>query len=107
MSSFAARSAARASKGARSACDEEPAGVSDGVAVRPSRRTDGCREDACCSSPTGPCNAPDTPAGVRYSWRDLDWPHRSILVFSTHFVLTHAHPGATSRSVTHLDTTPS
>ena len=53
------------------------------------------------------CNAPDTPAGGRYSWRDLDWPHRSILVFSAHFVLTRAHPGATSRSVTHPDTTPS
>src|SRR4051812_38125634 len=34
-------SAARASKGARSAWDEEPTGVSDRVAVRPSRRTDG------------------------------------------------------------------
>ena len=22
-----------------------------------------------------PYNAPDTPAGGRYSWRDLDWPH--------------------------------
>src|SRR4051812_44354272 len=53
------------------------------------------------------CNALDTPAGGRYSWRDLDWPHRSILVFSAHFVLTRAHPGATSRSVTHPDTTPS
>ena len=53
------------------------------------------------------CNAPNTPAGGRYSWRDLDWPHRSILVFSAHFVLTHAHPRATSRSVTHPDTTPS
>ena len=53
------------------------------------------------------CNAPDTPAGGRYSWRDLDWPHRSILVFSAYFVLTHVHPGATSRLVTHPDTTPS
>ena len=53
------------------------------------------------------CNAPDTPADGRYSWRDLDWPHISILVFSAHFVLTHAHPGATSRSVTHPETTPS
>src|SRR3954462_2740026 len=53
------------------------------------------------------CNAPDRPAGGRYSWRDLDWPHRSILVFSAHFVHTRAHPGATSRSVTHPDTTPS
>ena len=53
------------------------------------------------------CNAPDIPASGRYSWRDLDWPHRSILVFSAHFVLTHEHPGATSWSVTHLETTPS
>ena len=35
------RSAACASMGARRAWDEEPAGVSDGVAVRPSCRTDG------------------------------------------------------------------
>ena len=42
------------------------------------------------------CNAPDTPASGRYSWWDLDWAHRSILVFSAHFLLTRAHPGATS-----------
>ena len=46
-------SAARASMGARSARDEEPAGVSEGVAVRPSCRTDGCWDDACCSPPAG------------------------------------------------------
>ena len=57
--------------------------------------------------PLSTCNAPDTPAGGCYSWRDLDWPHRSILVFSAHFVLTRAHPGATSRSVTHPEITPS
>ena len=38
-------------------CDDEPAGVSDGVAVRPSRRTEGCSEDACCSFPAGPVAA--------------------------------------------------
>ena len=43
--------------GARSARDEEPAGVSEGVAVRPSCRTDGCWDDACCSSPAGPVAA--------------------------------------------------
>ena len=43
-----------ASTGARRAWDDEPAGVSDGVAVRPSRRTEGCREDACFSFPAGP-----------------------------------------------------
>ena len=51
------RSAACASMGARHAWDEEPAGVSDGVAVRPSCRTDGCSEDACCSFPAGPVAA--------------------------------------------------
>ena len=51
------RSAAYASMGARRAWDEEPAGVSDGVAVRPSCRTDGCSEDACCSFPAGPVAA--------------------------------------------------
>ena len=46
-------SAACASMGARRAWDEEPAGVSDGLAVRPSRHTEGCGEDACCSFPAG------------------------------------------------------
>jgi hypothetical protein len=30
-----------------------------------------------------------------------EYPHRPTHVFPTHFVLTHAHPGRTSRSVTH------
>ena len=51
------RSAARASMGGRRAWEEEPAGVSDGVAVRPSRRTEGCSEDACCSFHAGPVAA--------------------------------------------------
>ena len=51
------RSAAHASMGARRAWDEEPARVSDGVAVRPSRRTEGCSEDACRSFPVGPVAA--------------------------------------------------
>ena len=46
-----------ASAGARRAWDEEPAGVSDGVAVRPSHRTEGCRDNACCSFPVGPVAA--------------------------------------------------
>jgi hypothetical protein len=36
----------------------------------------------------------------------LDWPHRPILVFSAHFVLTGAHPGSTSRLVTHRQIAP-
>ena len=48
------RSAACASIGARRVWDEESAGVSNGVAMRPSCRTDGCSEDACCSFPAGP-----------------------------------------------------
>ena len=47
------RSVARASMGGRHAWEEELAGVSDGEAVRPSRRTEGCCEDACCSFPAG------------------------------------------------------
>ena len=50
-------SAACASVGARRAWDDEPAGVSDGVAVRPSRRTEGCSDEACCSFPVGPMAA--------------------------------------------------
>ena len=51
------RSAARASMGAQRASDDDPAVVSDGVAVRLSCRTEGCNEDACCSFPTGPVAA--------------------------------------------------
>ena len=50
-------SAACASVGARRAWDDEPAGVSDGVAVRPSRRTEGCSDEDCCSCPAGPVAA--------------------------------------------------
>src|SRR4051812_14109866 len=38
---------------------------------------------------------------------DSDCPYIPTLVFSTHFVLTCAHPGSTSHSVTHLKTSPS
>ena len=48
------RSAARESMGARRAWDEKPTGASDGVVVWPSRRIEGCSEDACCSFPAGP-----------------------------------------------------
>ena len=51
------RSTARASMGVRRAWDEEPVGASDGVAVQPSRRTERCSEDACCSFPAGPVAA--------------------------------------------------
>ena len=44
-------------RGARRAWDDEAAGVSDGVAVRPSRRTEGCWDEACCSFPAGPVAA--------------------------------------------------
>src|SRR3954464_14806264 len=47
----------RAPVGARRAWDDEAAGVSDGVAVRPSRRTEGCWDEACCSFPAGPVAA--------------------------------------------------
>ena len=43
--------------GVRRAWDDEAAGVSDGVAVRPSRRTEGCWDEACCSFPAGPVEA--------------------------------------------------
>ena len=39
--------------GARRAWDDEPAGVSDVMAVRPSRHTEGCWDEACCSFPNG------------------------------------------------------
>jgi hypothetical protein len=43
-------------------------------------------------------------AGPAYTWqlsRTPRIPHRPTHVFLAHFVLTHAHPGRTSRSVTH------
>ena len=43
-----------ASVGARRAWDDEAAGASDGVAVWPSRCTEGCWDEACCSFPAGP-----------------------------------------------------
>ena len=49
--------AACVATGARRAWDDEPAGVSDGVAVRPSRHTEGCSKDACCAFPAGPVAA--------------------------------------------------
>ena len=43
-------------------------------------------------------------AGPAYIWQllyDINYPHRPTHVFSAHFVLTRAHPGRTSWSVTH------
>jgi hypothetical protein len=41
------------------------------------------------------CNDPPRSLGPQ------EYPHRPTHVFPTHFVLTHVHPGRTSRSVTH------
>ena len=49
--------AACASAGLLQAWDDEPAGVSDGVVVRPSRRTEGCSDEACCLFLVGPVAA--------------------------------------------------
>ena len=54
--------------------------------------------DTKCNTPTHPRVGPVTPGSCIGS---LDWPHRSTLVFSAHFVLTRALPGTSSRSVTH------
>ena len=59
-------SAACTSVGARRAWDDEPAGVSDGVAVRPSRRTEGCSDEACCLFPAGPVAALAAGDGERW-----------------------------------------
>ena len=45
--------------------DDEAATVSDGVAVRLSRRTDGCNDEACCSWPAGPVATFATREGAR------------------------------------------
>ena len=59
-------SAACASAGPRRAWDDEPAGVSDRVAVRPSCRMEGCSNEACCSLPTGPVAALAAGDGERW-----------------------------------------
>ena len=46
--------AACASVGVRRAWDDKLAGVGDGVVVRPSRRMEGCSDDACYSFAAGP-----------------------------------------------------
>lgn len=56
-----------------------------------------------CNTPAHPRTGPVTPGS---SLGSLDWPHRSTLVFSAHFVLTRAHPGRTSRWVTHHQIAP-
>jgi hypothetical protein len=56
------------------------------------------------------CNTPTT-SGLAVvtpdSFIGLDCFHIPILVFSVHFVLTHAHLGNTFRSVTHPQIAPS
>ena len=59
-------SAACASVDARRAWDDEMAGVSDGVAVWPSRRTKGCSKEACCSFAAGPVTALAAGDGERW-----------------------------------------
>ena len=56
-----------------------------------------------CNTPTHPRAGPVTPGS---SVGSLDWPQKPTLVFFAHFVLTRAHPGRTSRSVTHPQITP-
>ena len=51
--------------GPRQAWEDEAAIVSDGVAVRLSRRTEGCSDEACCSWPAGPVAAFSTGEGNR------------------------------------------
>ena len=58
-------SAACASVGARRAWDDELAGVSDRVVVRPSHRTEGCSDEACCSFLARPVAALATGDGER------------------------------------------
>ena len=53
-SSLSRSSAACASVAERRAWDDEAAGVSDGVVVRPFRRTEGCWDEACGLFLAGP-----------------------------------------------------
>ena len=75
--------AACTSMGARRAWDDELAGVSNGVAVRPSRRTEGCSEDACCLFPARPLATRDgerqggPPTGAVWATRAVRAARRS------------------------------
>ena len=63
----------------------------------------------CLSMICGSCNVPPPRGRARLplaALQDIDCPHRPTHVFSAHFVLTHAHPGITSRSVTHPQIAP-
>jgi hypothetical protein len=51
-------------------------------------------------SPSSSCNTPAGPVTLGSSVGYLDWSHRPTLVFPAHIVLTRAHLGMTSRSVT-------
>jgi hypothetical protein len=55
--------------------------------------------------PIADCNTPSNPwTDGTYSWqlsRIIYCPHKPTRVFCAHFVLTHAHPRKTSRSITH------
>ena len=62
-------STACVSVGARRAWDDEAAGVSDGVAVRPSLHTEGCWDEACCSFHVGPVAALAAGDGERETMR--------------------------------------
>ena len=56
------------------------------------------------------CNVPPPRGQARShlaNFQDIDCPHRPTPVFSAHFVLTRAHLGRTSRSVTHPQISPS
>ena len=55
------------------------------------------------------CNVPPSRGQARLhlaAFQDIDYPHRPTHVFSAHFVLTRAHPGRSSRSVTHPEIAP-
>jgi hypothetical protein len=58
--------------------------------------------DTKCNTPP-PRGQPVTPGS---SLGSLDYPHRPTLVFTAHFVLTRAHSGSTSQSVTHPQIAP-
>src|SRR6185312_11541188 len=55
------------------------------------------------------CNVPPPRGRARLHlavFYDIDCPHIPTPVFSAHFVLTRAHPGRISRSVTHPQISP-
>jgi hypothetical protein len=77
-----------------------------GLAIRAKVKTSAWRCQGQRRCLRAPCNTPVTLWQACYPGNSQGSLHRPTLVFSAHFVLTRAHPGTTSQSVTHPQIAP-